>query len=914
MKNTNNPITSKNRITVDFTLSRKLDGILSLKYLILTATLLCIAASFIGCGSVSDKDVTSQNTSTAVTTEFLQGDGIVIDINGKRINAQKNSFENPIELISGRNILQIKNFESESAEIGILFSNAVNLRSNYNIQIACGGHEILISLDSLEEITVDFESEGGCVSAMVYSVDGTSISFVGDCFGLSKALSDSSFGDTVLLCRSIDSDGDISVFRPCTLALSECTLSVNGDFNVDFDEKGTFTVNLSNSNIYADRFFADAPECDLVLPDSIANLALPYEYCLRVKSINGENADCRIKEISADADLERLVDKEKLPNLYDGDTLKFTENCVIENEYTIEIPVNLEFRDGADLKSPIAVVTDKECCISIVTPACEFDSIPVIFKTPNAGLQWENCKYNIANLCGIWEFASINGRPYSDGVLGGQADAELSSVEMKRKDNLISDNIKWNVDSSNKYLFYASIDCVADSDSLKNAVLSTVCDGGSVIFEGSVDLLDPLGVTAAVTDSDGKISKYLIVTDYIPTKLPVIVINTAVKSSEIPRDSYVEGNIKINCEYAAEFNDTDSIDTKYISIRGRGNSTWKWDKKPYKIKFDYKTSVLGLSEAKKWVLLANYSDKSLIRNTVALSTVKILTNMSYAPTQYPVDLFLNGEYMGVYSIGEQIEVKQGRVELTDNGTELDTGYMFEIGGTVSGDVWGVNCFRTELVKYAKIKFPEEDTLTTEQVSYITDYVTKADNAVKAKDGYDEYIDVDSLIDWFIIHELSYNLDSSFRRSCYITKDAGGKLTMGPMWDFDLAFGNFNRDNLSGSGWACLYDKDDYIWTNWMTYLLSDENFMKRLSARWDEVGDALVDYLLSEIDRLYELVSPSAKCNFERWDVLNIKIGYQPRVLTKYNSYELQMEYLKEYITKRAAWMSENVSVAVLMK
>ncbi len=909
----NNPKTEKNRITVNSTLTRRLDGIIPLECVMFAMILLCLAVSFVGCGSVSDKNVTSKNTTAAVTTEFLQGDEVAVGINGKQIYARKSSFENPIELICGQNVLHIINYESESAEIGILLSDAVNLQPNENIQTAYGGRKILISLDSLEEITVDFESDGGCVSAMVYSIDGASASFVCDLFGLSTALSDSSFGDTVLLCRSVESDGDISVLRPCTLALAECTLSVNGDFNVDFDEEGAFAVNLLNSDIYADRFYADAPECDLILPDTVANLALPYEYCLRVKSINGEIVDCQIKEISADSDLERLVDKEKLPNLYEGDTLVFTENCVIENEYKIEIPVNFEFRDGADLKSSIAVVSDKECGISVVTPD-GFDDISVIFQTPEAKLQWENCKYNIAELCDIWKFASINGRPYSDGVLGGQSDAELSSVEMKKKENLVSDNIKWTVDDSNKYLFYASINCVADSDSLGNAVLSTVCDGGSVTLAGSVDLLDPLGVSVIVTDTDGKISKYLIVTDYTPTKLPVIVINTSVKSSEIPRDSYVEGNIKINCEYAAEFEDTDSIDTKSISIRGRGNSTWKWDKKPYKIKFNNKTSVLGLSEAKKWVLLANYSDKSLIRNTIALSTVKILTNMKYAPTQYPVDLFLNGEYIGVYSIGEQIEAKEGRVELTDNGTELDTGYLFEIGGTVSGDVWGVNCFRTELVKYAKIKFPEEDTLTTEQVAYITDYVTKADNAVKEKNGYDEYIDVDSLIDWFIIHELSYNLDSSFRRSCYITKDAGGKLTMGPMWDFDLAFGNFNRDKLDGSGWACLYDKDDYIWTNWMTYLLSDENFMKRLSARWDEVGNSLVEYLFSEIDRLYELVSPSAKCNFERWDVLNIKIGYQPRVLTKYNSYELQIQYLKEYITKRAAWMSENVSVVVPLK
>lgn len=274
-----------------------------------------------------------------------------------------------------------------------------------------------------------------------------------------------------------------------------------------------------------------------------------------------------------------------------------------------------------------------------------------------------------------------------------------------------------------------------------------------------------------------------------------------------------------------------------------------------------------------------------------------------------MDLFINGEYVGVYSIGEQIEVKEGRVEIEAGGDSANTGYLLEVGGTDADDVYGKTAFETELLRFVRIKSPDESLLADRKyAAFIKDYVKKADAAVKAGEGYENYIDTDSLIDWFILHELSYNLDSSFRRSCFLVKDAGGKLQMGPPWDFDLAFGNFFRDTWENQGWACLYEKDNYVGDNWMTYLLRNPSFLEKLRERWNEVGPALTEHLLEEIDRYAALIAPSAACNFKVWDILDKRAGYQPWGMVEYNTYELQVEFLKNYITKRSAWITSELN------
>ena len=290
---------------------------------------------------------------------------------------------------------------------------------------------------------------------------------------------------------------------------------------------------------------------------------------------------------------------------------------------------------------------------------------------------------------------------------------------------------------------------------------------------------------------------------------------------------------------------------------------------------------------------------------------KALNSFVFTETQIPVDVFLNGQYIGVYSLGQHLEVNKDCVNFDKTSTEADTDYLLEVGGSDTGDIKGKDYFHSNsgCAKYIKIHNPDGDIRTDEQVKYIIDYVNAADKAIVNLDNYEEYIDVDSFIDWFLMHELTYNLDSCFRRSCYMTKEKGGKLKMGIVWDFDFAFGNFSSDTLNYSDWASVGEdtEDAYIKVTWYNYLLEDENFRSKARARWNAVKDTLLSTAEKTINDNYALIYPSQQDNFDVWDILNEVVGFQRHDNDKYNTYDLQVKYLRDFIKTRAAWISEKL-------
>ena len=721
--------------------------------------------------------------------------------------------------------------------------------------------------------------------------------------------------ESIVICAPITFDRDLKLCRPCTLEVWDNTLKVDGKILCVSESSGVFALKEGGKGkIISEGFFAEAPECDIVIGEIFDYVLDDISYYCRAKTLNGIEIQAGERKVTSYSMLKDLVDPESYPTLHAGDTIIFSGDYTVEDKLTFDMPLSFAFERGVVLSNPISVITEEEGTIRLIADdlSVTLPEIPILPTAPSCDFLWESCKLPLFKICSAMNVRSINGKNISDRILGGSGKAKVLSVFLNKSGNRnLSENIEWEADG---YVLYAKIDCMVDPATLKAAHLTIKINqsadisfhSSAVSEDGGINLLNEDGAYFTLTDDMGNTTRYAIVTDYTPTRLPIIVIDTKDNKAVTSKEEYIDAVISINCEFAEGFS---SLDPTHVFIRGRGNSTWLWEKKPYKLKFDVKTSVLNLPEAKKWTLLANYADKSLMRNSLAMFAAKRLDNMPFVPTQYPVDVFLNGKYVGVYSIGDQIEEKKGRVELENNPGELDTGYLLEVGGTSDEDTWDVTCFYTELMKYVKIHSPEGEELSKEQVAFIKDFVTKADKAVMAGEGYEEYIDVDSLIDWYIIHELSYNLDSSFRRSCFLTKDAGGKLKMGPIWDFDLAFGNFSKDPAEPYGWACLYLETDYIWTNWMCYLMKNEAFVARLKARWEEVKDGLLSDMMSYIDQMYELISPSAKYNFKVWDILNKRAGYEPRKMVKYNTYELQIQYLRDFINKRWNWMNENMTV-----
>lgn len=451
----------------------------------------------------------------------------------------------------------------------------------------------------------------------------------------------------------------------------------------------------------------------------------------------------------------------------------------------------------------------------------------------------------------------------------------------------------------------------ADLATLCDARLQAQCEAGFARFTcrtaQGVNLME--GAKCIVTDENGTEKVYELVVDRTIYRLPIVNITLANGKDvkKIDREKTTNMTFSLDCSGATDYAGVGNISG---TIRGRGNSTWKWAKKPYKIELSQSLSLLGLDDNKDWILLANYADKSLIRNTLAYEMGRVLDNIAWSPHQYPVDLFINGVYQGVYSLGEHMEVAGGRVELTEDA-DADTGFLIEIGGVETAEGKNVYYFHTSnrLVRYAAFKAPDGDTITEAQRQFIRDYFQKAEDAILAGKGYEKYIDVDSFIDWILLQELSYNMDGCFRRSCFLTKEKSGKLKMGPIWDYDLAFGNFSVDNKKYNNLITVGSDEEgsYIWENWCTYLLQDPEFCERLYARWQQIRDPLLNRAYEVIDTYSALLDGSQQENFQVWKIWNKTVGYQSSWCKKADTYEKQIQYLKDFLEKRAAWMDKNL-------
>ena len=306
------------------------------------------------------------------------------------------------------------------------------------------------------------------------------------------------------------------------------------------------------------------------------------------------------------------------------------------------------------------------------------------------------------------------------------------------------------------------------------------------------------------------------------TGLPIVYVDTGGEAID-SKDDYVKGTVSIDGGGSFE-----SLSDVEMKIKGRGNSTWWqggiWGKWPYQIKFGDKTEVLGMPEDKKWVLLAEISDVSLIRNKI----VREIANsgkFDYVPQAEYVELFLNNEHVGTYLIGQKVEESKNRVNIGDDGylIEIDTNAHGRIDeedvyfkSSQSG-VWSEdNVFN--------IKEPGLD-YDTDEFNTIKDLVDNFEKALfgdNFKDpelGYRAYIDLDSFIDWYIVNEISKNQDAASFSSIYFNYIPGEKIKMGPIWDFDLAFGNVNYSTAefpsefwikSGSPWYKRMFEDEYF--------------------------------------------------------------------------------------------------------
>ena len=340
--------------------------------------------------------------------------------------------------------------------------------------------------------------------------------------------------------------------------------------------------------------------------------------------------------------------------------------------------------------------------------------------------------------------------------------------------------------------------------------------------------------------------------------------------------------------------DEDSDPETNCTIKGRGNSTWNWDKKPYKLKLEEKTSLLGLSaagtESKHWVLLANCMDKTLMRNRVAMEISK-RTGLAWTPNGTPVELYIDGVHRGNYLLIEQVRAEEGRVNVTPEGATSenanDTGFLLELDthydedpkwmdphGNTDEDVAGNNKNGIPFM----ISNDYDGDMTGEQIQYIKDYVSAAGGTLFSKynssdryytkpspNGYPNYLDVESFIDYWIVFELMINRELRHPKSVYMHKPAGGKLTAGPCWDFD--WGTLSYHYTTDA-------KDKLVNTDaiWYRSLATDPGFVRQVYDRFMELKDRLQE-IPDEIDKMEREMAVSAELNFQMWDPLSAGNG-----------------------------------------
>lgn len=417
------------------------------------------------------------------------------------------------------------------------------------------------------------------------------------------------------------------------------------------------------------------------------------------------------------------------------------------------------------------------------------------------------------------------------------------------------------------------------------------------------------------------------------SSLPIVMINT--HGQFIPDDPKMMAYMGIIDNGPGSLNhlgDPFNGYDGYIGIERRGSSSQMFPKKSYGFETwdeegnDIDVSLFGMPEESDWILNAHYTDKSLMRNVL---TYHLSNEMGrYAVRTKFVELFLNDQYWGIYAFMEKIKRDKNRVDISKlgsddtTGTELTGGYILKIDKTTGsgGEGWTSN-YQPPVHPQGQIinflyEYPEFDDLQQQQIDYIQAYVDTFETALynygdRDDLNYLDYADIGSFADYFILNELSKNVDG-YRLSTFFHKDKEGKINMGPVWDYDIAWHNADYcAALYPEGWAYEFGNvcpDDYWQVPfWWGKLLTDTIFTKTLRCRWDDLRMTTLsdNYLMNYIDAVADTLDGAQQRNFIQWPILGYWVWPNPYPLAQ--TYEEEVEALKSWILLRLDWLDENI-------
>ena len=419
--------------------------------------------------------------------------------------------------------------------------------------------------------------------------------------------------------------------------------------------------------------------------------------------------------------------------------------------------------------------------------------------------------------------------------------------------------------------------------------------------------------------------------------IPIVVINTGgIPIPDEPKITAQMGIIDNGYGNVNHITDPYNGYNGYIGIELRGSTSQMFPKKPYGFETrdsagnNLNVHLLGMPSENDWDLIANYSDKTLMHNSF---TYDMARNMGYwAPRNRFCEVVVNNKYQGVYALLESIKRDNHRVNVASmlpintSGDSLTGGYIIKIDkwtgsnndGWISNYLPPVNSGgQTITFQY---HYPKADDIVSQQKAYIQAYVDTFETVLNSSQfnnpitGYYKYADINSFADYFIINEISKNVDG-YRLSTYLYKNRksnGGKLTMGPVWDYDISY--HNADYCGGddfTGWAYKFGDicsgDGWQIPFWWDKLMTDSVFVDALNCRWQNLRTSLLDtiYIFNYIDSIHNYINQAQKRNFLQWPILGIYVWPNPSPFAQ--TYTEEVNSLKKWFRNRLVWLDNNL-------
>lgn len=412
------------------------------------------------------------------------------------------------------------------------------------------------------------------------------------------------------------------------------------------------------------------------------------------------------------------------------------------------------------------------------------------------------------------------------------------------------------------------------------------------------------------------------------TGVPTVHFNSNDGESVNTRDNWFKGQFTIKGGKADQnkdgsFETCSAVAPFAAEMRGRGNYSWSFSKKGFNLKFpkvgdDGKYDLCSMGKSRKWALVANHYDRSLLRNSAANFVGKHMDFLDYTPKEVAVDLYVNGSYRGAYILIERVNIEGGRIDEEELKSNNDTAAFCsnlshpDLSGTYLTE-WdfrkgGYYNFTANSHGWLALNEPEDEDYCGNMGKWINSYVDQADTDLfdgSASDtDWTSRIDMNAAADYYIAMEFLKPVDGNMWTSVYMYKPRGGKIRLGPLWDFDLAMGSADRAGnvVSPTGWYLrnpLNVSAKQSEKTWFNRLNENPAFRAAVKKRWNEVDQDIND-VITYLRQQEGLIDTSAAENYKKWSHSSRISDFQ---VIK-GSWGADVDYLVNWLDKRWLWMN----------